>query len=397
MGIKQYMEICTHRRPGESRFIESHYLRYHGSRMYPRALSSRTMLIALATALILGAGTTSPAGAAKPTPATVPSVETLDGGLSTLHWKGSTGNNTTFVCVHALGLSAGAFEDFGKVMSRRGYDVYSLEVRGFGPERHRPGFNRIDMETSVADLKKFLSLLRNRSPGRKIVLFGESMGGAITMKTVSEVPELVDGAVVSAPAWQLYKLKRITIKGLGDLILPAPGFAAKSVMRQATTSPALIRNWTTNPDDNVKLKLSLGEAYNYYRFIRQTPSYGEKIESTPMMVIQGFKDNLAKASGTARLFSMIKSPQKQFLLSCDSEHLMLEEGQLSPKVTDLMLSFVKNQVVSGKEALKNRLVVLDRSRLGSKDKLRVDRLIRLSGANKPVLSVTRAEKKLPGL
>ncbi|MCA9804543.1 MAG: alpha/beta fold hydrolase [Cyanobacteria bacterium HKST-UBA02] len=355
------------------------------------------MLIALATALITGAGVSPVVRAAKSAPAGVPAVENLEGGLSTLHWKGSTGNNTTFVCVHALGLSAGAFEDFGKVMSRRGYDVYSLEVRGFGPERRRPGFNRMDMETSVDDLKKFLTFLRHRSPGRKIVLFGESMGGAITMKTVSEVPELVDGAVVSAPAWQLYKLKRITMKGLGDLVLPAPGFAAKSVMRQATTSPTLIRTWTTNPDDNIKLKLSLGEAYNYYRFIKQTPSYGEKIENTPMMVMQGFKDNLAKASGTARLFSMIKSPQKQFLLSCDSEHLMLEEGQLSPKVTDVMLSFVKNQVLSGKEALKTRLVVLDRSRLEGKDKLRVDRLIKLSGANKPMLSVTRAEKKLPGL
>lgn len=308
-----------------------------------------------------------------------------------LYWPGSSKNNTTFVCVHALGLSAKAFSGFGDTMSRKGFEVYAFDVRGFGSERDRPGYNRLDLDTTVADLKDVISLIRSRDRNRKIIVFGESMGGAIVLKATSQYPRLMDAVVLSAPAWQLYNLKRITMKGIGDLFLPdSCNMAARSVMKQATSSAELKRYW--REDKSHKLKLSPREAYDYYKFIRLTPQYSEKVTSTPVLVFQGLHDNLAKPTATARLFKMIKSRDKQFVIACDAEHLVLEEGQLSKTVIDITLKWVSKLTNHKTGAGKSRVVVLDRESLEVKDLNQVNRLMKLSGAPQPKLSIT----PLPG-
>ena len=302
--------------------------------------------------------------------------------VSLIKWQGRKDVPVRMVCVHALGLSARAYADFGEKMSSEGIETYAVDVRGFGVRRKERGHHRVDFQACFADMEKFLQELKEKDPSKKTIVVGESMGGAIALKLVSEHPGLVDGVICSAPAWQLFKIRRITFKGIVDLVLGEPGYAADSVMCQATSNEPLKDYWLNG--GNTKLKLTIGEAYSYYRLMRTTPLNATRIEKLPTLIIQGLNDRLSKPSASARLFHHLQSKRKQFIIAANSEHLVLEENQLADGVVALIDKWVKNLVLTDvSHSQLDPVVVLGKAHLTSTDRERIDKLIHLSGYNPP--------------
>lgn len=287
----------------------------------------------------------------------------------------------TLICVHALGLSSHAYQDFAQKLNNQGFDIYAIDVRGFGQNRQITNLAKLDLNRTVGDIRILLNRIRTKNKQEKIFLIGESMGGAVVLKAASSYPDRISGALVSAPAFKLFKIRRLTIKGLSDLCLPGTGPAARSIMIQATSSQKLRNHWLQDNKEAHKLKLSIGEALSYYRFVRNTPQYSNEIRELPVCIIHGLQDQLAKPIGSAELFNKISSTNKTLVIDCAAEHLMLEENQLTARVQELTTNWLNSQLIKKPlQTIQSRhIIVLKEKRLSKQDQTVLNKIIDLSG------------------
>ncbi|MBX9694666.1 MAG: lysophospholipase [Cyanobacteria bacterium] len=91
--------------------------------------------------------------------------------MNVLSWKAKKSTMpVSLVCVHALGLSAKAYADFGDSMSKLGIDTYAVDVRGFGENRKEEAYRRVNFRACFADLVAFLKHVKKDEPNKKIIL-----------------------------------------------------------------------------------------------------------------------------------------------------------------------------------------------------------------------------------
>ncbi len=256
-----------------------------------------------------------------------------------LEWNSSSPKNAFLICIHAWGLSAREFDGFGREMSARGFDSAALDVRGFGPNRDQEGMRKINLARSIEDIGQVLASKRKSDPEKKLIVVGESMGGALALKVAATYPDLVDGVICSAPAWRIFSLKQITVKGLVDQVFGEPGLAVKSITTMASSDPKLQKQWVS--DSVYRMNYSAPEAFNYYRLMQSTPKNAMDIRGIPIMVVQGINDHLSKPDASVKLFKKLKTKRKQLAIVLGGEHLVLEEGQLKP----LLASFIEDWIV----------------------------------------------------
>ena len=118
--------------------------------------------------------------------------------LPVMRW-GPTESDHVFLCLHGINDSAMSFHYAGPYWAERGVITYAYDERGFGGSPGRgmwPG-----RELMTRDLKTVAALVRARHPHSRIVLVGESMGGAvITCASADDDPPSADGVILLAPA-----------------------------------------------------------------------------------------------------------------------------------------------------------------------------------------------------
>ncbi|NRB55986.1 MAG: alpha/beta hydrolase [Salinicola sp.] len=100
----------------------------------------------------------------------------------------------------------GSFMDF---LAMRGYDVYSVDVRGYGgstrpPEMMAPSDASpptVSTETAISDLSRAISHVIERNGLSQLNLIGMSWGGTVAGAYAARVPEHVHKLGLIAPQW----------------------------------------------------------------------------------------------------------------------------------------------------------------------------------------------------
>ncbi|WP_431858508.1 lysophospholipase [Azospirillum sp.] len=103
------------------------------------------------------------------------------------------------VALHGFNDYSKAFEGTGRSFADYGIATYAYDQRGFGAGS-APGI-WAGKDTMVADAHAAVELVRAKHPDVPVYLMGESMGGAVTLATLTrrDAPK-VDGAILVAPA-----------------------------------------------------------------------------------------------------------------------------------------------------------------------------------------------------
>jgi alpha-beta hydrolase superfamily lysophospholipase len=301
------------------------------------------------------------------------------GNTHMLEWKSKTPAKIIVVCIHGLGLCAMAYKQLAKEFSDAGLDGYGVNVRGFGPDRDKADYAKLNCIDTVGDIGRLLLDIRKQYPGYKVYLVGESMGGALAIRAAAENAELIDGVVCSAPAWKLLKMQSTAVKGVVELYLfrsRKPGIASRGVIHQATTDHELREHWLTGQSH--KMKLSRKEAFDFVRFVSKTDSYARKLE-VPVLVMQGLDDHLVSPKAVAELFGDIPARSKEFLIDAKGEHLLLEEGNFSPALLEKMLAWLKADHPSNLSS--TLITVLNEQSLSAPKAHRLLRLKKLANNN----------------
>jgi acylglycerol lipase len=313
-----------------------------------------------------------------------------------LQWNSANPNDAFLLCIHAWGLSAREFSSFGKEMSNRGFDSEAMDVRGFGLNRNQEGMKIINLRQATKDIGQMLADKRKTDPKKKLFLIGESMGGAMALKVAATYPELVDGVVCSAPAWRIFSLKSITVKGIADQVFGEPGLAAKSITHMASSDEKLQNQWLS--DSVYRMNYSAPEALGYWKLMRSTPKNAESIKGIPILVVQGLNDHLSKPEASVKLFSRLKNKNKQLAIVLNGEHLVLEENQLKPVVASYVQDWVLNQMRdhAHAEASPQMVAVGDPAEITAVESKELERLKKIAGVKPlPQTRTTASIKRDP--
>ncbi|MCC8395613.1 alpha/beta hydrolase [Paraburkholderia sp. MMS20-SJTR3] len=122
----------------------------------------------------------------------------------------------TIVMVHGATFSSGSLYDvpfngmsFIDYLAAAGYDVYALDVRGYGhsarpPEMEQPADQSlpvVNTDTGVADLGMVIDHVLQRRGLEKVSVFGMSWGGTVAGAYTSRNNDKVHKLVLLAPQW----------------------------------------------------------------------------------------------------------------------------------------------------------------------------------------------------
>lgn len=257
-------------------------------------------------------------------------------------WKAAD-EKAVLVAVHGFALNKCSFRQFAEAMKRRGVSTYALDVRGFGSWAKTHEGRRLSFKTTIADLHDLIVALRTDAPDRPIFLMGESMGGAIALHFAAQYPDLTDGVIASVPGSERYRSLTATVKLASALILKAGGpvSVADIVVERSSIDRALKNQW--RHDGLARFNMSLFEVLTFNGFMKDNHRQVRKV-ATPVLLVQGEKDNLVRPSGAQRLFTEIASPDKQLLLLKDGQHLTFEEGQFSESTLNKVDNWISNHI-----------------------------------------------------
>ncbi len=270
------------------------------------------------------------------------------------------------LCIHGFSMHKGCYSDFGKEMAKNGIATYAIDMRGFGERKEIAGKTELDFDGSLVDIKASLEKIQKAHPDLPVIILGESMGGAIALRTAALYPELVAGLISSVPAKDRFSLGdeggKVGMKaGLQTML---GGFnkqitdAAASVVSKISEKEELRNTWKTDP--LMRTSFSPKEFLQLDSFMSRNLDAAEMVASTPVLFIQGSNDKLIRPAGTWKLFERLSTSNRQMVLSKNSEHLIFEEGQFNPEDIKFVLTWIDRNVGT-----------LDPSITGIKEKLPV--------------------------
>lgn len=270
------------------------------------------------------------------------------------------------LCIHGLGLHKGAFAAFGERMSKLGFGVYAVDIRGFGSfhkDETMSDHGHLDFPGALKDVEAALQFIRKEHPGAPVFLLGESMGGGISLQATSLYPNLVNGLICCVPAGERYNVAKDSLR-VGLHIL---GGAKKDmdvteivVGRSATThlAPGQIQSeqskkeaaqkqqeletkWIADLQEFGRLKLSPVELMAFQNFMNDNHKAAKKITATPVLMMQGVGDALVKHEGQVELIEEIPAKDSKLVFVDQARHLILEEFQDNdPDVQESVIQLV---------------------------------------------------------
>lgn len=254
------------------------------------------------------------------------------------------------LCVHGLGLHNGTYDAFGKRMSKMGYAVYAIDVRGFGSWMAAQGREKVDFDGCMEDVRSTLKVVHRAHPGLPVFVLGESMGGAIALRACAQFPELVDGLISSVPAGDRFKQGQTKLTVAFHLIADpnTPFDIGSSVIKQATAKPELRDSWGNNPLS--RLKVSANELIQFQHFMNQNHKYAVLIKDRPVLFVQGCDDRLVRPEGTVELYNRLATQDRQIELIPKAEHLIFEEAQFTDREVEIVNKWLTSHLNSTKVA-----------------------------------------------
>ena len=246
------------------------------------------------------------------------------------------------LCVHGLGLHKGTYQQLGERMAPLGWGVYAVDVRGFGTFMEMPGERRVDFPGCLEDVRQALLFVHKTHPGVPVFLLGESMGGAIALRVTAMHPELVDGLISSVPGGDRFHQAGDAVK-VGMKLLTGPNKTmdvTDIVVNRSTNKEELRQAWLKDP--LARFSLTPVELIQFQHFMDDNSHWAKKITQTPVLMLQGDKDQLVKKQSNESIVNEIPSKDSVLVFVDTGEHLIVEEGQFTGYVIDTLCGWLND-------------------------------------------------------
>lgn len=243
-------------------------------------------------------------------------------------WEVDKPSAVVVVC-HGLGEHGGRYRHLAETLVAENYSVYAIDHRGHGHSYGHRGKVE-DFSYAVADLKLFLDTLLASQLAVPRVLFGHSMGGAISLAYTLSTQQSLAGLMLSGAALSVDKIPG-SMRTVCELLaavapnLPTANLAPDMLSRD----PAMVSDFKADPL-NLSAKIPLK---TLAELIRVVPSLSERFAelSLPLLILHGEKDQLVPHTVSERVYEKSASEDKTLNIYPGLYHDVVNEGPADRK------------------------------------------------------------------
>lgn len=258
-----------------------------------------------------------------------------------LFWKAEDSSSKgTVLCLHELGMHKGCFDDLGRRLSSKGYDVYSMDLRGFGGWAQRGKEGQMDLKNTLADIKQTVEKLKKDKPDSQIYLLGEAMGGALALEAASKYPELISGTISATPGGEHFKTFSNYMSVGGKLAIgPNRRFNKGEELIEMGT-PRKDLQEAIKQDSGVRLDLSPRELIACQFYMYKTKRFAKRIKTMPVLIVQGERDGESRPEGSRKVFDQLGTEKKQYLSVKDGDHYVYEDTKVNDEAMNTTVAWL---------------------------------------------------------
>lgn len=245
------------------------------------------------------------------------------------------------LCIHGLSMHKETYAPLGKRLSKLGIETYAIDVRGFGSWKENEPSKDVDYDLTFADIREGLEYLRRTHPDLPVFILGESMGGALALQSAARYPELVDGCVTSVPQGTGKYTFPTELRVLATGLVRGPNAKVnmnKVMKDRVSKKPDVVENLITSP--KVRRDMKVKELVALKRLLKANHKIAHDVRTTPVLIVQGYRDRLIPANRSMKLFNEVGTLDKDLVLAGQSEHMIFEEGQFTDYMLDALVSWL---------------------------------------------------------
>jgi alpha-beta hydrolase superfamily lysophospholipase len=263
----------------------------------------------------------------------------------------------TIVAVPGLTLYAYSWNDMAKFLASRGYDVFSLDPRGFGRWRTESakygGTSKIEVGQSQQDLLDLVTDLRQLHPKQKLYCLGESVGSNMSMTLISEHPELADGAILGSPCYKT-RMHAKPLRWAEDFaktvvkpnrLINLEPYAApyltndKALAQACDNDPLIYRKLTAAELIKIDVMNDKG-----IEALKKFPHH------FPVLIIAGDKDAMFKSDDLPKLVEKLNLDHVQLRMLAGKGHLLMEHQPVQPVIGGIIVAWLLKNLYTGTNA-----------------------------------------------
>lgn len=241
---------------------------------------------------------------------TIGAFKTTDGvNIHTEAWLPDGDVRAVVLMVHGLAEHIGRYAHIADRLTRDGYAFYGLDHRGHGKsDGLRAYFENFDQPLN--DLKTYLDQVKAQNPGKKIFIYGHSLGSLITLNFVLRYPSEFAGMIISGTTLGVEGGQPKLLITMGEIMnnilpkLPVAPLDAKDLSHD----PVAVTAYDTDPlihRGNVRVRMA-NQIVQYSRHVREHLNQFK----LPVLIIHGGEDKICPTPGSAILSQGIGSTDK---------------------------------------------------------------------------------------
>ena len=258
-------------------------------------------------------------------------------------WKPSGEISAVIIALHGFNDYSNFIKDSALFFNDNQFAVYAYDQRGFGDTKTRGRWS--GSQALAEDLVTFIAQIKLIHPYSPIYILGESMGGAVTILTMTgAAPPKVDGLILVAPA--VWSRSHMPFYQRFFLSLTAHLIPWKKVTGESLK---------ISPSDNIEMLRELGRDPLVIKETRIDVLYGltnlmdkayEKAEllRNKLLLLYGEKDEIIPRDPTFSFYQRLPlRDQEQRMILYENGYHMLLRDQQAEKVRQDIVDWIKRQ------------------------------------------------------
>jgi lysophospholipase len=234
------------------------------------------------------------------------------------------------VIAHGLCEHLNRYDYFTEKLNEGGYSVYRYDQRGHGKSEGKKVYFS-DFNEMPDDADVFIDMAREESSGKKVILFGHSMGGETVTLYGSKYPGKADAIITSGA------LTRYNNPLMGDqfpIVAPVDTYVPNSLGGGVCSDTKVIEAYINDPLVEKQINVGLiNQVFAGVQWLKEnTTNFID-----PVLILHGAKDGLVSAKDSLEFYDEIKSEDKSLRIYANLFHEILNEPCKDEIIADILL------------------------------------------------------------
>jgi alpha-beta hydrolase superfamily lysophospholipase len=239
------------------------------------------------------------------------------------------------IFVHGLGGYSGRFFEMGAYFAKSGFQIFAIEQKGHGESPSIKG-HISNFKVYTQDLRSLVEFAKNKYPGKKLFIFGESMGGLVTLDFSIHYQSLIDGIILISPAIKEKMGMPLSRKAdifYSALFKPLKYFDSNFDAGVFTRDNVMAKRINADP-----LELRKFTAQFYFSILKAMIFVGlhpKKLKLPALMLVAGI-DNMVSADAAVDYFKKMSSSDKTLKVYPEMFHALYVDKDREKVFTDII-------------------------------------------------------------